>query len=130
MKRYSAKSHDTGITVTIRANQAGHAAHLCGVHWYAPHELRARDTPGALRTEHHGTFDLIDPVTGDMIDRVTVTPYEAAQGVQRSAGVTEPVRPRMVTLDEPTVTTLRALGDGNLSLGIRRAATLIGGGGA
>ncbi|WP_175787504.1 hypothetical protein [Burkholderia anthina] len=36
-----------------------------------------------------------------------------------------PVERKTVTLDADSITTLRALGDGDLSVGIRRAAALI-----
>jgi hypothetical protein len=43
------------------------------------------------------------------------------QGRPTTAG-TGATSPRQVTLDDGTVSTLRALGDGNLSAGIREAA--------
>ena len=127
MKKYTVTATE-GRKVTIRANFAPHAAHLAGVLWYSPHPLRVQGVQGAPNTEHSGVYDLIDPVMGDIIDRVTITPYAPAQSVPRAAGVVHPVSLHSMRLDEPTVTTLRALGDGNLSLGVRRAAALIGGG--
>lgn len=120
MKKFTATSHD-GDTITLQATCEANAAHLAGVHWYPNHTTSAGNPRG-------GTWCIRDRATGETLCDVTITPYAPAQSGRHTAGVIFPVRSRMVTLDEPTVTTLRALGDGNLSLGVRRAAALIGGG--
>jgi hypothetical protein len=112
----------------LRATHAANAAGLCAARWYAPRELAVVGASEAINTDAAGVYDIYDKITREHLDQLTITPYADTLGRHRVLTAADLTRKLCVTLDDASAATLRALGEGNLSLGIRRAAELIGGG--
>ena len=130
MKAYLVEAN--GTRWAVRAPNIRRAADLIAGHLYPAQRMRASLCPGAPNTARRSVYDLGDQsrvlITLRAPDarRVEGGP-EGVTPMPPLGGVIFPTSAHSVRLDEPTVATLRALGGGNLSLGVRRAAALLGG---